>query len=144
MKFRLIFFVPIYFCWVNDRDAPRDGANIDGLVLEGARWDNLMNSLTNSRLKELFFEMPLIHIRAITKDKQELRNIYECPVYRTRYVHNQFRFIMISLKRNQTNLCSLQNTCSTRGQTYVWTFNLKTREKPSKWILAGVAIVLQP
>lgn len=31
-----------------------------------------------------------------------------------------------------------------RANTYVWTFNLKTREKQSKWILAGVAILLQP
>lgn len=65
-------------------EPPRDGSNIDGLVLEGAVWDNLINSLGNSRLKELFFEMPVLHVRAITKDKQELRSIYECPVYRTR------------------------------------------------------------
>lgn len=78
-----IFFI----CFrLNYSEAPRDGANVYGLVLEGARWDNLMNSLVNSKLKELFFEMPLIHIRAITKDKQELRNVYECPVYRTRYI----------------------------------------------------------
>lgn len=75
--------MPIHFR-MNCSEAPRDGANIDGLVLEGARWDSLMNSLVNARLKELFFEMPLIHIRAITKDKQELRNVYECPIYRTR------------------------------------------------------------
>lgn len=75
--------IPTDLC-MNCSEAPRDGANIDGLLLEGARWDNLMNSLVNSRLKELFFEMPLIHIKAITKDKQELRNVYECPIYRTR------------------------------------------------------------
>lgn len=57
---------------------------MDGLFLEGARWDNSLNSLANSKLKELFFEMPLIHIKATTKDKQELRNVYECPIYRTR------------------------------------------------------------
>jgi dynein heavy chain len=46
---------------------------------------------------------------------QELRNLYDCPVYKTRQ----------------------------RGPTYVWTFNLKTKEKPAKWILAGVALLLQ-
>lgn len=51
----------------------------------------------------------------ILKDKQETRNLYECPVYKTRQ----------------------------RGQTYIWTFNLKTREKPAKWVLAGVALLLQ-
>ena len=28
--------------------------------------------------------MPVIFIKAITQDKQELRNLYECPVYTTR------------------------------------------------------------
>ena len=31
-----------------------------------------------------------------------------------------------------------------RGPTFVWTFNLKTKEKPAKWVIAGVAILLQP
>jgi dynein heavy chain len=29
------------------------------------------------------------------------------------------------------------------GPTYIWTFNLKTREKASKWVLAGVSLLLQ-
>lgn len=57
----------------------------------------------------------LLPLQAITQDKQDLRNMYECPVYKTR----------------------------TRGPTYVWTFNLKTKDKPSKWTLAGVALLLQ-
>ena len=28
--------------------------------------------------------MPVIHIRAVTQDKQENRNTYECPIYKTR------------------------------------------------------------
>lgn len=55
------------------------------------------------------------HFQAIPQDKQDLRNVYECPVYKTR----------------------------TRGPTYVWTFNLKTKEKAAKWTLAGVALLLQ-
>lgn len=53
--------------------------------------------------------------QAIPQDKQDMRNVYECPVYKTR----------------------------TRGPTYVWTFNLKTKEKPAKWTLAGVCLLLQ-
>lgn len=52
--------------------------------MEGARWDNTINSLNTSILNELFPIMPVIYIKAITQDKQETRNIYECPVYRTR------------------------------------------------------------
>ena len=29
------------------------------------------------------------------------------------------------------------------GPTYVWTFTLKTKSKPSKWVLAGVGLLLQ-
>ncbi|XP_044764909.1 dynein beta chain, ciliary [Coccinella septempunctata] len=95
--------------------APRDGAYIHGLFMEGARWDLQAGIIMDSRLKELFPPMPVINVRAITQDKQDLRNMYECPVYKTR----------------------------TRGPTYIWTFNLKTKDKPAKWTLAGVALLLQ-
>ena len=79
------------------------------------RWDILVGSICDSNLKELHPMMPIMYIKAITQDKQEQRNQYECPIYKTRQ----------------------------RGPTYIWTFNLKTKEKASKWILAGVALLLQ-
>ncbi|PNF44063.1 hypothetical protein B7P43_G16227 [Cryptotermes secundus] len=95
--------------------APREGAYVHGLFMEGARWDIQQGIIMESRLKELFPTMPVVNIRAITQDKQDMRNMYECPVYKTR----------------------------TRGPTYVWTFNLKSKDKPAKWTLAGVALLLQ-
>lgn len=83
--------------------------------MEGARWDTSLGSITESKLKELFPVMPVIYIKAITQDKQDPRNMYECPVYKTRM----------------------------RGPTFVWTFNLRTKEKAAKWTLAGVALLLQ-
>ncbi|XP_047352693.1 dynein beta chain, ciliary-like [Vespa velutina] len=94
---------------------PREGSYINSLYMEGARWDIETGVISDARLKELFPLMPVVYIRAITQDKQDLKNMYECPVYKTR----------------------------TRGPTYVWTFNLRTRDKPNKWVLAGVAIILQ-
>nr|XP_057916965.1 dynein heavy chain 9, axonemal [Doryrhamphus excisus] len=94
---------------------PREGAYLHGLYMEGARWDTQTGLIVDARLKELTPAMPVIFIRAITMDKQEIRNMYQCPVYKTRQ----------------------------RGPTYVYTFNLKTKEKPSKWTLAGVALLLQ-
>ena len=79
------------------------------------RWDINAGSIVESRLKELHPLMPVIYIKALTQDKQETRNLYECPIYKTRE----------------------------RGQTFVWTFSLRTKEKPSKWILAGVSLLLQ-
>lgn len=88
---------------------------MNGLYMEGARWDVATGVIADSRLKELFSLMPVVFVKAITQDKLETKNTYECPVYRTR----------------------------SRGPTYIWTFHLKTREKPTKWTLAGVAILLQ-
>ncbi|CAB3241075.1 unnamed protein product [Arctia plantaginis] len=103
------------FTVADTRAGPRDGAFVHGLLMEGARWDQQAGIIMDSRLKDLFPPMPVINVRAITQDKQDLRNMYECPVYKTR----------------------------TRGPTYVWTFNLKTKDKPAKWTLAGVALLLQ-
>lgn len=71
--------------------------------------------IVEARLKELSPTVPVIFIKAIPVDKQDIRNSYQCPVYKTRQ----------------------------RGATYVWTFNLKTKENHSKWTLAGVALLLQ-
>ena len=79
------------------------------------RWDTGVGSIVESRLKELHPAMPVMYIRALTQDKQETRNFYECPVYKTRQ----------------------------RGPTYIWTFNLRSREKATKWILAGACLILQ-
>jgi dynein heavy chain len=94
---------------------PREGAYVHGLFMEGARWDLQTGMIAEARLKELALAMPVIFIKAIPVDRMDLRNIYESPVYKTK----------------------------SRGPTYVWKFNLKTKEKPSRWILGGVALLLQ-
>ncbi|NWU29126.1 DYH17 protein, partial [Dyaphorophyia castanea] len=94
---------------------PREGSYVHGLFMEGARWDVPSGSIADARMKELTPEMPVILLRAIPVDRMDTINIYECPVYKTR----------------------------TRGPTYVWTFNLKTKEKAAKWVLAGVALLLE-
>merc|ERR1712241_1494608 len=60
--------------------APREGAYVHGLFIEGARWDVVLGSICDSHLKELHPMMPIMYIKAITQDKQEQRNLYECPV----------------------------------------------------------------
>ncbi|NXJ83957.1 DYH17 protein, partial [Trogon melanurus] len=97
------------------RAPPREGSYVHGLFMEGARWDTQSGAIADARLKELTPLMPVIFIKAIPVDRMDTKNVYECPVYKTRM----------------------------RGPTYVWTFNLKTKEKASKWILAAVALLLQ-
>lgn len=94
---------------------PREGSYVHGLFMEGARWDTQTGLIAEARLKELAPLMPVVFIKAIPIDRQDLRNIYECPCYKTKQ----------------------------RGDTFVWTFNLKSKEKPAKWILGGVALMLQ-
>ena len=94
---------------------PREGAYVHGLYMEGARWDMQTGLISEARLKELAPKMPVIFIRAIPVDRQDNRNVYDCPVYKTKM----------------------------RGPTFVWTFNLKTKEKPARWTLGGIALLLQ-
>ncbi|CAL1535626.1 unnamed protein product [Lymnaea stagnalis] len=94
---------------------PREGAYVHGLYMEGARWDLQTGFIAESYLKELTPRMPVIFLRAIPVDRVDQRLVYDCPVYKTKG----------------------------RGPTFVWTFRLKTRLEPSKWVLGGVALLLQ-
>lgn len=85
-----------------------------GSVCAGACWDTQTGMIADARLKELTPNMPVIFIKAVPVDRQETKNVYECPVYKTRM----------------------------RGPTFIWTFNLKTKEKPAKWVLAAVCLLL--
>eukprot|EP00741_Cyanophora_paradoxa_P016051 tig00000042_g15496.t1 len=99
----------------DDIDMPaREGAYITGLILEGARWDDSKGSLDDSRPKELYARMPVIHVKAVPADSAEQRDSYVCPVYKTQR----------------------------RGPTYVFAAGLKTRHPQTKWILAGVALLM--
>uniref|UniRef100_A0A667Y5V4 Dynein axonemal heavy chain 11 n=1 Tax=Myripristis murdjan TaxID=586833 RepID=A0A667Y5V4_9TELE len=93
---------------------PREGAYIHGLLLEGARWDTQCGIISEAVLRELAPPMPVLYVRAVPVEQQELRNTYECPVYRTKL----------------------------RGSTYVWTLHLRTKQPPAKWIMGGVALLL--
>lgn len=54
--------------------------------MEGARWDTISGSIADSHLKDLFPAMPVIYIKAVTQDKQDVKNVYECPVFKIRWV----------------------------------------------------------
>ncbi|TYZ60954.1 hypothetical protein PybrP1_011234 [[Pythium] brassicae (nom. inval.)] len=111
-------------------DAPsRDGQYIHGLALEGARWDVGSGALDASLPKEMYVVMPVMNCRAIvTAATMAARKegggagaggggsgVFDCPVYKTQQ----------------------------RGPTYVFSAQLRTKAPPSKWILAGVALLLE-
>ena len=119
---------------------PEDGIFVHGLLIEGARWsdeeesaDDVYNisgttcagHLTESRLKQLLTPMPVMYVRAVPVLPQwspvsvgYLRfdaALYECPVYLT----------------------------SGRGATFVFLSTLKTVDPTHRWVLAGVALLMQ-
>lgn len=97
-------------------NAPRDGAYIYGLVLEGARWDSNTGQLDESRPKEMFSLMPVVYCKAqlVNGEGKEEKGYYYCPCYAT----------------------------EDRGKTYVFTAQLRTRHHPRKWVLGGVALLM--
>ncbi len=96
----------------------KEGAYIYGTYLEGAKWDIANNCLDESKPKEMFFRMPVIQCRAALEDPtqsaKESKNVYWCPTY-----------------------CTPQ-----RRPNYVFSAQLRTKQPPAKWVLAGVALIL--
>ncbi|KAL7443397.1 hypothetical protein ACHAXH_005661 [Discostella pseudostelligera] len=91
----------------------RDGAYVTGLSLQGASFDIASGQLQTSRPKEIFCQMPIIHIKAVTKEKAGIGGVYQCPVYMTEQ----------------------------RGPTWYFNAQLKTSSPPARWTLAGVALI---
>jgi len=93
----------------------RDGAYIIGLCIQGARWDVQAMMLERSKPKEMFCRMPIINVKALAADKMDVSSgIYVCPTYKTEF----------------------------RGPTFVFCAQLKTKFNPGKWVLAGVAMIM--
>lgn len=92
----------------------RDGAFIDGLNLEGARWNISNGSLEKSRPREMFFQMPVIFCKSNFTSNMPNAGVYMCPVYKTRQ----------------------------RGPTYVALAQLKSKAKSAQWVMAGVALIM--
>merc|ERR1719164_259798 len=97
-----------------------EGCLMHGFVLEGARWDSEEGVLAESFLKELHPVVPIMHAYALQTPALAKRMegaFYECPAYVT----------------------------TARGGTYIFPATMAMAEghKPSKWILAGVALIMQ-
>ena len=93
----------------------RDGAYVIGLSMQGARWDVNNVHIEKSNPKEMFCPMPIMNVKAITKEKANIGGIYQCPVYMTEM----------------------------RGPTWFFNAQLKTKSNPAKWVLAGVALIAE-
>jgi dynein heavy chain len=106
------------YYWETDLPPSKEGsgAYVFGFQVEGARWDAAAGQLDESRPKKPFSVVPVVNCRAglAPTGTKEDPNLYQCPVYLT----------------------------TARGATYVFTAQLKTKAPARKWILAGVALIL--
>jgi dynein heavy chain len=94
--------------------AAKDGAHIFGMIMEGARWDTQQGSIEDSHMKDLYPKVPVVTIRSLPLGKIDRKDQYECPLYKTQ----------------------------ARGAGIVTGLFLKTKQNPRKWVIAGVACLL--
>jgi dynein heavy chain len=66
-------------------DAPEKGAYINGLFIQGARWDDQNGVVADSFPKVLWSTVPIIWLKPneIASDEHDYARMYACPVYKT-------------------------------------------------------------
>jgi dynein heavy chain len=100
---------------------PEIGVYVDGMYLEGARFDRVKGILTESTPKILYDPLPMIWFKPIKTSEIKPKKTYDCPVYKT-----SARRGVLSTTGHSTN--------------FVISIKLPTGERKEKpWILKGVA-----
>jgi len=101
--------------------SPEDGVYVDGLFMDGARWDPEKKMIADSNLGELFSSVPIIHFMPSDTYMTDPSD-YECPVYKT------------SVRAGKL---------STTGQStnYVLPVFLPSQREQEYWIQKGAAIL---
>ncbi len=67
----------------NYETKPDDGCYIEGMFVEGARWDNERMLLAESLPKKLYSEAPMLWLQPVESHKKKQFPNYLSPIYRT-------------------------------------------------------------
>ena len=105
------------------KEKPEDGCYAYGMFLEGARWNYETHMLDESYNRELYVNMPMIHMIPAVRGKERLKDNYECPLYKVLTRKGQ-----LLTTGHSTNFVLMIDTATDRSE--------------DKWIKAGVAMFL--
>ena len=123
-------------------ERPPDGCYINGMFIEGARWDKESGSLQDPLPKELYAQMPVMHLMPEQNRQAPQDGIYRCPVYKILSRAGQ-----LSTTGHSTNFVvwievpSFQPTVFRQSLVSETNANVKFADQ-EQWIKAGVACFL--
>lgn len=116
--------------WTSLKVKPEDGVYIRGLFMEGARWDSTRRSINDSLPKQLYTELPVIHLLPQQHRVDPKGGIYRCPVYKI-----LSRRGVLSTTGHSTNFIMWIEVPSNRSNIT----NNEGKADQEEWIRAGVA-----
>ena len=93
---------------------------INGIFLEGGRWDSEEHCLADPRPKELYSSLPILLLLPISLEEKISKKFYNCPLYK---------------------VVSRTGQLSTTGHStnFVMMLELPTNENEDVWIRRGLA-----
>ena len=100
---------------------PVDGVCIDGFFLDGARWDRESKQIADSKHKQMYDTMPVIHFNPAANFERNKAD-YECPLYKT---------------------ATRAGVLSTTGASsnFVVAVDIPTDRNPDYWVSMGAAML---